>query len=207
MYLATFMSYKDGLLYYTLRQPMNKKLMMESLGLKRDAFGSFFDETTSAGLLIKDDNGYFVNTDFFMKGEVKTNDYVRLTKVFVNSVRKLYQSTDKKMHQYLGFVFMLLPYVNKEWNIICHNPNEEDCKQIKPMSVGDFCDHVGYDRKNAYRMIENFWNITFDWHGEKQRFCAFVYDKDKAEMQIFCNPNIFYAGKHFDQIEALGVFF
>lgn len=207
MYLATFMSYKDGLLYYTQRSPMNKKFMMEALALKRDAFEKFFEETTSAGLLIKDDDGYFVNTDFFAKGEVKNDGFVRLTKVFVNSVRQLYLATDKGMHQYLGFIFMLIPYVNKEWNIICHNPDEEDRNLIKPMTLGEFCDAVGYDRKNSHRMIENFRNITFDWHGHKQRFCTFVYEKDKSEMRIFCNPNIFYTGKHFEQVETLGVFF
>ena len=207
MYLATFMSYKDGLLYCTQRSPMNKKTMMEAMGLKRDAFESFFAETTKTGMLIKDDDGYFVNTEFFAKGKVKSDEFVRITKVFVNSVRQLYLATDKGMHQYLGFIFMLIPYVNREWNIICHNPTETDRDKIQPMSVGEFCDSVGYDRKNANRMIENFHSITFNWHGRKQRFCSFVYEKDKAEMRIFCNPNIFYTGKHFEQVETLGVFF
>jgi hypothetical protein len=111
------------------------------------------------------------------------------------------------MHKYLGYVFMMIPFVNNEWNIICHNPSEIDCDNIKPMSLGEFCDAVGYDRKNAYRMIENFRNITFDWHGKQQRFCTFVYEDDGADMRIFCNPNIFYTGKHFEQVEILGAFF
>lgn len=207
MYLATFMSYKDGLLYSTQRTLMNKKIMMEALCLKRNTFDRFFDEVVSAGLLIEDDDGYFINTEFFAKGKVKSDEFVRITKVFVNSVRHLYLATDKGMHQYLGYVFMLIPYVNREWNIICHNPDETERDKIKPMSVGEFCDAVGYDRKNANRMIENFHSITFNWHGRKQRFCSFVYEKDKAEMRIFCNPNIFYTGKHFEQVETLGVFF
>ena len=91
--------------------------------------------------------------------------------------------------------------VNTEWNVLCSNPEEDIFMYVEPLSVGEFCDAVGYGRTNAQRLIKNFDSIKFPCNGEMQRFCSFV------DMRIFINPNVFYAGKHPEQVEALGLFF
>ena len=75
------------------------------------------------------------------------------------------------------------------------------------MTVGDFCDKVGYDRGNAARLIQAYRDIVFEWGNVYQRFCSFVYEPDKTDMCIFCNPHIFYTGSDYKKVEALGLFF
>lgn len=207
IYLATFLSYKNNILYSTQKSEMNKQSMQELVGLKRKAFNSFYDEVVAADLLQMRDGHYTINQSAFVRGKLTHTDYAVLTKIYMQAMRELYASTDISMHQYLGYVFLMIPFVNTEWNVLCKNPMEKDRNKIELMSVGEFCDEIGYDRGNAKRLIQNYRNITFNWKGEQQRFCTFVYEEDRSNMSIFINPNIFYTGKHADQVEAFGMFF
>lgn len=208
VYLSTYLSYKDNILYYTRKTKMNKSRMAEVLGLKRSAFDTFLRDAVDSGLLFEDDDGWKLSPFSFRKGDVENVRYDIMFKVYVDAVRDLYRSIDKNMHQYLGYVFLMLPFVNTEWNIVCKNDVfETDLHSVEPMSVGEFCDTIGYGRANAQRLIKNFHSIRFPCDGEMQRFCSFVWEPEKTDMRIFINPNVFYAGKHPEQVEALGLFF
>ena len=96
----------------------------------------------------------------------------------------------------------MMPYVNVQWNTVCHNPLE----MIEPMTLGEFCDVIGYDRTHAQRLLDNYRKITFNWKGKQQYFCTFFYEKDIRDMRIVCNPNLFYIGKHIEKVESYGEF-
>ena len=69
----------------------------------------------------------------------------------------------------------MMPYVNVQWNIVCHNPLEDHLEMIEPMTLGEFCDVIGYDRTHAQRLLDNYRKITFNWKGKQQYFCTFFY--------------------------------
>lgn len=207
IYLATYLSYEDNVLYYTKKTKMNKGTMREVLGLGVTAFREFVDEATTSDVLCCEDGSWKLNPFSFRKGSIGKAEYDVLAKLYVDTIRDLYKSTPKRFHQYLGYVFLLVPYVNTEWNIVCHNPFELELDYIEPMTVGEFCDAIGYDRYHAKDLVQNFRTITFSCHGEQQRFCTFVYEPEKENMRIFVNPNIMYTGKHPENVEALGAFF
>ena len=90
-------------------------------------------------------------------------------------MRALYEATPHRLHQYLGYIFLMMPYVNVQWNIVCHNPLEDHLEVIEPMTLGEFCDAIGYERDNAQRLLDNYRKITFNWKGKQQYFCTFFY--------------------------------
>ena len=205
MYLATYLSY-DGILRSTQRTKMTKKRMAELLGLKRKTFDRFFAEVTDAGMLIKTDDGYTMNRNYFVRGKVERADSTRFTRVFIKSMRALYEATPPPLHQYLGYIFLMMPYVNIQWNTVCHNPLEDHLEMIEPMTLGEFCDVIGYDRTHAQRLLDNYRKITFNWKSRQQYFCTFFYEEDIRDMRIVCNPNLFYIGKHIEKVESYGEF-
>ena len=207
IYLATYLSYDDNILYSTQRKKTTKSTMREALGLSVATFYEFLDEATESGILHCEDGCWKLSPFSFRKGGVGKAKYDVLVKLYTKTIRDLYKSTPKKFHQYLGYVFLLVPYVNTEWNIVCHNPFEPDLDCLEPMTVGEFCDAIGYHRSNAKALVKNFRTITFSCRGEQQRFCTFVYEPEKENMRIFVNPNIMYTGKHPENVEALGAFF
>ena len=73
--------------------------------------------------------------------------------------------TPQSKHTNLGYIFKLIPYVNCEYNIICHNPLEKDLDLIEPMTVGEFCEAIGYDKTNASRLIKIYNEIIFEVDG------------------------------------------
>lgn len=74
-------------------------------------------------------------------------------KVFCDSIKKLYKGLQGKGHKYLGYIFQLLPYVNREHNILCWNPEEKEKCSIQRMDLLDVCGLVGFDTKHIDRLF------------------------------------------------------
>ena len=199
LYLYCF-TRKDGTLWVTSKTRMRKKHIGQILGLKRSALESFLVRVWGCGWVSGNgDDTWKINTEAFIPRI--SDDCHFLEHLNLEAFRLMYENTPVSKHQYIGYVISQMKLVNTEWNVLCSNPEEDIYMYVEPMSVGEFCDAVGYGRTNAQRLIKNFHSIRFPCNGEMQRFCSFV------DMRIFINPNVFYAGKHPEQVEALGLFF
>ena len=106
-------------------------------------------------------------------------------------------------------IFALLPYINREWNIVCWNTLEDDRAYIEAMSTKDICEVLGLSRKHANRtidgMIREVMRISLKIDGVKQYFCALVETDERKQMII--NPNFIYIGKRVNEIMQTGAFF
>lgn len=211
VYLSTFLEY-DGAFLKSNGKYITREKMQDLMSLKPTTFKNFLSEVVSTGYLIKEKKLYKLNTNHFYRGELsldssdKKQKYVR---IYINNLRKLYLSVSQNKHIYLGYIFQLIPYINREWNVICYNPEETDEDAIEPMSVGDFCEILGYDRSNATRFIKEYRDIKFDWNGYGQSFLGYFYsyEGDKANMRFFANPNIFFAGNDYNRVKVLKIAF
>ena len=207
VYLATYLEF-DGQYLKEHGKYISRQSMQELMMLKPATFTRFLEEVTNAGYVLKDGRKYYINSEIFHRGYRNSNDVMQdYVRVYVDTLRNLYRSVPQKKHVYLGYIFQLIPYINREWNIICFNPDETDEDYISPMRVGDFCEIVGYERKNAARFIKEYRDIKFEWNGDTQSFLGYFYEDDKAEMRFFANPNIFYAGNDFNRVKILKLAF
>lgn len=211
VYLSTFLEY-DGKFLKSNGKYITREKMQNLMVLKPTTFKKFLAEVVSAGYLIKEKKLYKLNTDHFYRGELSidsSDKKQRYVRVYINNLRKLYLSVPQNKHVYLGYIFQLIPYINREWNVICYNPEETDEDTIIPMSVGDFCELVGYDRTNAARFMREYRDIKFDWNGYNQSFLGYFYnyEDDKADMRFFANPNIFFAGNDYNRVKILKIAF
>lgn len=211
VYLSTFLEY-DGKFLKSNGKYITREKMQNLMVLKPATFKRFLAEVVSTGYLIKEKKLYKLNTDHFYRGELSidsSDKKQRYVRVYINNLRKLYLSVPQNKHVYLGYIFQLIPYINREWNVICYNPEETDEDAIIPMSVGDFCELVGYDRTNAARFMREYRDIKFDWNGYNQSFLGYFYnyEDDKADMRFFANPNIFFAGNDYNRVKILKIAF
>lgn len=211
VYLSTFLEY-DGAYLKENGKYITRDKMQELMVLKPGTFKNFVSEAVSAGYLIKEKKLYKLNTEHFYRGQLsldavdRSKKYIR---VYINNLRKLYLSVPQSKHVYLGYIFQLIPYINREWNVICYNPDETDEDAIIPMSVGDFCEIIGYNRTNASRFMKEYRDIKFDWNGYHQSFLGYFYnyEEDKGNMKFFANPNIFFAGNDYNRVKILKLAF
>lgn len=124
--------------------------------------------------------------------------FIRLN---AEGVQSLYETcTSARAHKTLAYIFKIIPWVNREWNIACKNPEERDYDAIRYLRLGEFADMVGYSRDNAKRLAKELNSVRFEWHGKEQT--AFIYmtnAPDRPEEWIIAvNPRVYYAGQNFE---------
>ena len=70
----------------------------------------------------EDDDGLsLTKKDIFKKGKMKNTKNQTYTKFYTNNLRRLYKSVSPRDHQFLGYIFKMIPYMNVEYNVLCHN--------------------------------------------------------------------------------------
>lgn len=149
VYLSSFLSYKTNILKTDDNEFMTKKSMASVLNVSRNIFNKFYNLMIEKNILIEQDKKILINSNIITKGEVITDKYK--TKVYITSIRYLYENTHPKKHKYLGFIYQIMPYVNKYNCGICRNPFEEDFKLVEPMTTRELCEILGVsmDGKNS----------------------------------------------------------
>ena len=101
----------------------------------------------------------------------------------------------------------MLPYLNREHNILCTNPDEENIETVEAISLQDFCKIIKYDESNASRLRKEFDGICFPFKGSEEKLCSFFLDGNSPRKTIVCiNPHLVYSGKDYSHIYRLGEF-
>ena len=230
MYLATYLHYGDNKLicHYNLSclgkkprkmpkkcerppqfVPMKKSTMKRILNLSETPFAEFYDEILRQEYLQEREDGLYLSRDYFYmdaQAPIDLPNGKRSVRIYIRQLVNLYQSIVPRQHKHLGYIFMLMPFINLDWNIVCHQPLAEELEYIQPMTLGEFCDLIGYDRSNAQRLVEYYDAITFDYHGRKMRIVSFIHHERQENMKIIINPYLLYAGNQWDRVAALGEF-
>lgn len=215
-YLATYYQYSGGL--GTGKKGIDKKQLPKLLQVSEKTAYRFWNAVQSAGIGEEDPNGnLLLNKRYFLKGNLPTkkklavmaSDNTYVARGYIKSIRHLYETAEPGARNYLGYLFLLLPFVNREYNIVCHNPLETDMSKIQPMSVGEVCLALGYDTDNSSRLMRELLELKFTAYDKTQGAIRYVVTSnvsDKSAYKLFLNPNVLYAGSHTKEVEVLGQF-
>lgn len=214
LYLSTYAGYKNkhpkgfGNPLIKRGVHLQKKDIAEVLQLSERTAASFLKEVCPT--YIKEDaNGYlYLNSRSFVRGGLKKRDFKQYQKIYNNGIRKLYEAAKGKNHKQLGHVFMMIPFINIKYNILCHNPGETDVDKVIPMSPKEFCKEVGYSYSNLNRLMNIYSSVTFDVEGRKEHLCKIVGDwNDQPNAKICINPAVIYAGTPGKRLEISKLYF
>jgi len=205
-YLSTFLSFEEQRLLDPDGTVFEKKDLSSILGVSRPTANNFFNQCHDAGIL--DDDGKYgvLLKDIFYKG--KSNDH-RIIKLYQKTIRQLYKRLPYKNHKYLGYIVQLVPWINYEWNIVCHNPLKKNYELAKPMMLKDICNILNYDELHSHRLTEALTGTWFEWDGVKQALCAVVNvnTEDARQNSLIVNPHLIFAGTDFKKVEEFGMSF
>ena len=208
VYLSTYLRFGTNCLYRTQRTPMSRDDLQDVLRLSASTVDRFWREV-SPGYLSTDDEGHLILCgNSFIRGPLQKGDEcARYTKIYTDAIRNLYRGTSTGNHKQLGYIFLMLPYINIEYNALCHNPFETDVEEIAYMSVSEFCREIQHSYATAYRLRKAYSEIMFDVDGRKELFCVFIYDGiHEEEARIFVNPRIIYSGSRWEKVDLLASF-
>ena len=106
-------------------------------------------------------------------------------------------------------MFQLIPFINREWNVVCENPFEADLDNVQLVTMKDFCAYIGYKDTSSISKLKKIYDaLEFDVNGKKQRFCALTYTGlDSGTARICINPEVFYVGSNKGRVDVLKLFF
>ena len=184
MYAATFCN-SDGSI-------MSKKSLRSQMNLNRTRWSEFWNEMVENDILYEKNNVVYVKQEFVTKGSIDTNK--NYTRLFCEYVQQLYEGCDSSnAHKQLSYIFKIIPFINRRTNTVCINPLEQNEQNVRPMCLGDFCDAVGYDRKNARRLAKELLDIRIN--GELA-VGFFVSSMDEKTWLLVVNPKLYFGGKY-----------
>lgn len=114
------------------------KLMDAKLNLDKNQQTAFFRQTLQAGLLRQDGSAFFINPQIISYGEYESNsDHIR---IFSAYYRMLCESAHSQADLNRIFYFLqMIPYLNRQTNILSHNQAEQDIERVACMSFKEFC--------------------------------------------------------------------
>lgn len=204
VYLATYIGY-TGKLQLTERSPMKRDSLQKILCVSKSETYRFWGEVKDQYVFECDDGQLSMSDDFFFRGKLSYGRHYQ--QLYIAAIRKLYQQTTPTKHKYLGYVFQMLPFINVEFNILCHNPDEKDLDNVNPLTIDEFCKTVGYSSANRARLLQEYAGITFLAGAQRECFCSFVTNGGNiGKARMFVNPHIIYHGSNGDNVQLLGKF-
>lgn len=214
VYLITYMDYDTNLLVVqdsptSPKRPMTKKDVAEVVRLHRCKFSRFWNDLLATGIVVEEDDGKLRVCDRFCKGSL-TKKNATAMKVFTHAVRYMYENTDVRTHQYIAYLFRLIPYISLRHNVFCKNPLATTLAEAEVMTAKDMCHLFGIDESNLKRFIKTLFKISFvDKKGDVRSVITVVTDyKNYGERNfILINPQFYsaYMSKE-DMLSALDEF-
>jgi len=212
IYLSTYAGYSEDRKRESpltrSRVHLKRKDLADVLHISERHAASFLKEV-SPTYVYADSKGYlYLDGQAFIRGGLRKKSFKQYQQIYHNGVRRLYEASKGKNHTQLGYVFMLIPFISIEHNILCWNPEEADIAKVVPMTPKEFCLKVGYDPSNIGRLMKIYSSILFDVNGKKEHFCKLVCDwNGQSNARICINPAVIYAGSAYNRVEITRLYF
>lgn len=204
VYLNTFVGFEGNLLINNRGNPIQRRDLPEVLKVSKTVASVFFNEVCPKYIQQRDDGTLVSSSDYFVRGKLKHAQDSFYRKMYITGIRKLYSETPPTRHKHLGYLFALLPFINTEYNMLCHNPMETEMDLIQPITLSEFCEMIRFRFSNVSRLKQIYKELRFNVGNSRQRFCTFVNDGvDIGKSLIFVNPRILYSGNDFSKVEIL----
>ena len=201
IYLSTYMDYENRLMNDD-NVLVDKEEMMALLRASRNTFSKFFKSITDAGILKKHQRGYYyLNDEIFARGAITDKPISKsIMRLYIKWIRKIYKESFMFEHHLLSYLFRAIPFVNINYNILCHNPQERDYNKIEPMLFSEFCEKVGYKPENERKLKNKIKELRIG------HLPVFNFVENADGHFCFINPHIYYSGNKHEEVMVLGEF-
>lgn len=207
LYLATFIKYESNRLQSDNgRKHYTKKDLEEMLSMSTKRFNEFFSRLENENVIQEIETGEtYINPTIAYYGSKKSNPYdisdFQHTRLFKDTVRELYQEFKGRRLGQLSVIYSVLPFLNFQSNIICHNPDETSDKLVKPMELKELADLLGYDNSSRLKQTLNRIKVR-----NEPVFGFFENPHDRRSYRIVVNPRVVFAGNG-ESLEAIKILF
>lgn len=215
IYLVTYANY-NGTLVNTKDIPMTTQDIYKVMKLSSTVFKTFMKEVINKGYICETEDKYILSEDKYFKGKLSKRELIDMSvknlycnRLYNLGIRTIYKKSKPTQHKTLSTIFRILPYVNRDYNVVCNNPLETNLEDINEINPVQLCELIGYEKSNAARLIKDLTEPTFSIKGYRDTSMITLIShkyRDIDSMRIVINPCIYYAGNKWGEVKILGKF-
>lgn len=230
IYIGTYIKSNGYLQLDNNLDYINKSKLREIMNTNRTTFANLYNKLLRNNLIEEERfmnykningemvvNGYDenrtkikINFDYLYKGNLidyrrisnvsnkKMGKYIRL---YVKKIRELYDCTEGRSVRKLAIIYKLLPYISWKHNILCHNTNELDHRELQLLTLGDVVNYLGYDKTKISRFRKDFYSLKCN--GDHIFMSLQKGTSDVLESFIAVNPKFMYGGDNLNEVDWL----
>ena len=127
------------------------RLMKAKLNLDKNQQTAFLSQTLNAGLLRQDGSAFFVNPRIISRREYDADsNHIR---IFTTFYRTLCESTHSQVGLNRIYYFLqMIPYLNRQTNILSHNQTEQTLESVVYMSFNEFCKKINFNTAHSAKL-------------------------------------------------------
>lgn len=209
IYLSSFLDYsnrhenyicrKDGKYYSKMtKREVAIELSFNQLS-RANAFLKKMEDLKIIETVIDEDEKEYVklNPSFFIKGNTDMEKYIR---IYRKTIKILYRSNKQNDHKKIGQIFMLLPYLDTESNILKNPLTKQN------LTKEEICEILGLstEKGNVSRTIKNLTSYVIRVRDKEMPVLKYTKVYGTKEKKYFVlNPGLAYAGDDFGKIEGI----
>lgn len=157
----------------------------------------FIQETNDGFITINENIAREKIKDHIKELQKEDKNYT-YTRIFCESILKLYYGTDINKRKQLANLYAVLPYINFKYNRLCKNPAETDNHKLEYLGWSDLCEICGYDKSNFHKLRKDLMKLKINGQ-------YILMDTIRGENinVIIVNPHIYYAGDNVNELKAI----
>lgn len=202
IYLSTFLSYKDNMVK-CCGLPITTKDLCDIFGITKRTVHNFISECTKANLIRIDEEKNIHLSSSFSRMEYpkkKIPSGYSVIRLYHNSIQRLYEWYGISSPKKLACLFTIIPWVNKEINVVSVNPLETDRLRVEALKFSAVCKITGHNPDNKHRIISYLDELkTPMWDA--------VHLKGNGQNKVtVVNPRVYFGGTNGVVPEVIGVF-
>lgn len=190
IYIATYCQFKTNILIMNNRI-MRKNDMLNCLNIGKTIFYEWFDKMRLYGYFEVIDDEIKINNNFFSKGKMLKNK--NSSRIFVDTIRTIYNNMTSKDHYKLGYIFQLIPYMNPTFNALVKKQKEKDINLLKRLTVVTIANILKIERVHYIRLKKYLLSMYF---GENKECImrSLSLKELYVEKIMVINPKLFFSG-------------
>ena len=200
--LSTYINY-DNILCFDNGVKILKNDIVRVLKTSDSSARRFISNMVKQNILDIHEDYIKLNSKTLYKGNLNYNTDDATIRIYIECVRSLYYNCNSAGKKKLSYLFKMIPWVNKKYNVLCTEINETDSHNLKLMTFGKFCDLIGYDRTHITRLKSDL--LSFRFNGK--RLVSFMMCEDINKYTVYVSPRLFYSGSDNDVIALLNEHF
>lgn len=203
--LCCEMDYDSGVLVKAtsgkIKMPLKKREVQAVIDVGDVELSRTLSYLKKEKLIIEEEGVFKINNLYSSKGKlnIKPNEALDLgvIRVFLHGYRYVYDNMNSRQRITLYNLIKLIPLINIDYNIICHNPLETEYYKIKPLSTMEIRKIFTNDNKTSKKILDDF--VKFSIAG---RGILMLIKSNGGEKYIF-NPALMYGGNVKEKLETI----